>query len=255
MKMPIIMSAFGTTSKAVATYNQLDNSIRGHFPETEIIWSYSSRMITKELHERKESTVLPPEEVLNQLAARGIERAVVQSLHLFPGSEFHSLLQIAGKSPLKCAIGMPLLTTPEDYEQVGEILRPIISKRPDKAILVLGHGTDHPVWTAYYSMEKILRKKFGDRIFVGVLEKYPDTTHIIDEIADRGFSKVCIIPLFLVAGMHYRRDIISDNASSWQSRLQSKKIEVESIDYGLGLYKDFDKIIIRHISEARKTTI
>ena len=253
--MPIIMSAFGTTSKAIATYTQLDNSIRDHFPQTEIIWAYSSKKITKELHERKESTVLPPQEVLKQLAARGIEKAIVQSLHLFPGTEFHSLLQIAGKSQLACAIGMPLLTTPKDYDQVGEILRPVISKRQNKAILVLGHGTAHPVWTAYYSLEKILRKKFGDRIYVGVVEKYPDTAHIVDEIADRGFSEVCIIPLFLVAGMHYRRDIISDKASSWQSRLQSKKIEVESIDYGLGLYKGFEKIIIRHIYEARKNSI
>jgi sirohydrochlorin cobaltochelatase len=253
MKLPIIMSAFGTTSKAIATYTQLDNSIRNHFPQAEIIWAYSSKMITRELHERKESTVVHPEEVLHQLAARGISKAVVQSLHLFPGTEFHSLLRIAGKSQLECAIGRPLLTTPLDYDQVGEILRPVISKRPDKAILVLGHGTDHPVWTAYYSLEKILRKKFGDRIYVGVVEKYPDTAHLVDEIADRGFSEVCIIPLFLVAGMHYRRDIISDSASSWQSRLQSRKIEVESIDYGLGLYPGFEKIIIRHITEARET--
>ena len=255
MKLPIIMSAFGTTSKAAATYSQLDNSILDYFPKTEIIWAYSSKMITKELHQRQESTAVTPEEILNQLAARGIEKAIVQSLHLFPGSEFHSLLQITGKSTIECAIGMPLLTTPEDYDQVGEILRPVISQRPDKAILILGHGTDHPVWTAYYSLEKILRKKFGERIYVGVVEKYPDTGHIVDEIADRGFSKVCIIPLFLVAGMHYRRDIISDNASSWQSRLQSRKIEVEAIDYGLGLHEGLEKIIIRHITEARTTSI
>lgn len=255
MKLPIIISAFGTTSKAIATYSRLDNSIRDYFPETEIIWAYSSKMITKELRRRKESTTMTPEEVLKQLAAQGIEKAIVQSLHLFPGSEFHSLLQISAKSTIECAIGMPLLTTPEDYDQVGEILRPVISQRPDKAILILGHGTDHPVWTAYYSLEKILRKKFGERIYVGVVEKYPDTDHLVDEIADRGFSKVCIIPLFLVAGMHYRRDIVSDNSSSWQSRLQGRKIEVESIDYGLGLHEGFEKIIIRHINETRKASI
>lgn len=253
MKFPIIMSAFGTTSKAIATYTQLNNTIQDHFPKTEIKWAYSSRIITRELQEQKASTVLHPEEVFHQLVERGITKVVVQSLHLFPGTEFHSLLQSAGKSALECAIGRPLLTTPEDYDQVGEILRPVISKRPNKAILILGHGTNHPIWTAYYCMEKILRRKFGDRIYVGVVEKYPDTAYIVDEIADHGFSEVCIIPLFLVAGMHYRRDIISDSASSWQSRLQSKKIEVESIDYGLGLYPGIENIIIRHITEAGET--
>jgi sirohydrochlorin cobaltochelatase len=255
MKIPIIMSAFGTTSKAIATYSQLDKSIRNHFPQTEIIWAYSSKMIARELREQKTSTVMNPEEVLSQLTARGIEKAIVQSLHLFPGTEFHSLFQIARKSQLNCAIGMPLLTSPADYDQVGEVLRPVIASRPDKAILVLGHGTDHPVWTAYYSLEKILRNKFGERVYVGVVEKYPDTGHLVDEIANDGFSKVCIIPLFLVAGMHYRRDIISDNVDSWQSRLQKRKIEVEAIDYGLGLYENFDKILINHIDEARKIIV
>ncbi len=253
MKLPIIMSAFGTTSKAITTYSQLDNSIRDNFPQAEIIWSYSSKMITRELREQKDSLVMHPTEVLCQLAARGTTKAIVQSLHFFPGTEFHSLIQTASKSQLECAIGMPLLTTPEDYHEVGEILRPVISKRPNKAILILGHGTDHPTWTAYYSLEKILRKKFGDRIFVGVVEKYPDTADLVDEIADHSFAEVCIIPFFLVAGMHYRRDIISDNASSWQSRLQGRNIEVESIDYGLGAYPGFEKIIIRHITEAGAT--
>jgi sirohydrochlorin cobaltochelatase len=255
MKLPIIMSAFGTTSKAIATYSQLDKSIRNHFPQTEIIWAYSSKMIARELREQKTSTVMTPEEVLSQLTTRGIEKAIVQSLHLFPGTEFHSLFQIARKSQLNCAIGMPLLTSPEDYDQIGEILRPIISKRPENAILVLGHGTDHPVWTAYYSLEKILRKKFGERIYVGVVEKYPDTAHLVNEIADDGFSQVCIIPLFLVAGMHYRRDIISENPASWQSHFQSRNIEVEAIDHGLGLYEGIDKIIIDHINKARETII
>jgi sirohydrochlorin cobaltochelatase len=256
MKPPIIMSAFGTTSKAIATYSRLDTLIRDHFRQTEpareIIWAYSSKKIGRELREKTDSTINHPEEVLRQLAARGVTRAVVQSLHLLPGTEFHSLLHIAGESPLTCVVGKPLLTSPEDYQQLGEILRPVVSARPGKAILVLGHGTAHPVWTAYYALEKILRRTFGERIFVGVVEKYPDTGYLVGEIADRGYAEVCIIPLFLVAGMHYRRDIVSDSASSWQSRLRSRKIEVESIDYGLGLYPGVEKIIIGHLTEADK---
>jgi len=194
-----------------------------------------------------------PEQVLQQLTARGLTKAVVQSLHLFAGTEFHNLVQLARNSQVECAIGKPILTGPEDYDEVGEMLRPIITNRTEKAIAVIGHGTAHPCWTAYYTLEKILRKKFGGRIFVGVVEKYPDTTKLIDEIADRGFKEVCLIPFFLVAGMHYRRDIVGDSPSSWLSRLQSKKIAVETIDHGLGMYPGFEKIILRHITEARQS--
>jgi sirohydrochlorin cobaltochelatase len=249
MKVPIIMSAFGTTSTAIATYTLLDACIRNHFPQSEIMWAYSSKTINRELKDRKQS-VLRPEEVLQQLADRGISQAIVQSLHLFSGTEFHSLIKTVRESQLNCSVGRPLLTSPEDYDQLSEMLRPTISGRPDKAILVLGHGTNHPIWTAYYCLEKILRKKFGRRVFVGVVEKYPDSSHLVDEIADHGFKEVCIIPLFLVAGMHYKRDIISGSNTSWKSRLESRKLEVESIDYGIGQYSCLKDIIIRHITEA-----
>lgn len=253
MKLPIIMSAFGTSSTATATYSRLDSCIREHFPQAEIIWTYSSKKITRKLHSRQESAVLHPEAALQQLAAQGISKVIVQSLHLFPGTEFHSLVQITKKSGVECALGMPLITTPRDYDQIGEILRPPIAIRPDTAIVVLGHGTAHPIWTAYYCLEKILRIKFGTRIFVGVVEQYPDTAHLIDEIVGRGFAKVCIIPFFLVAGMHYKRDIVNTSPSSWQSRLQKRGITVESIDHGLGMHEGFEKIIIRHIMEAHQT--
>ncbi|TKB27158.1 hypothetical protein FCL47_08240 [Desulfopila sp. IMCC35006] len=253
MKLPIVISAFGTTSKAIATYNRLSNCIEDHFGQAEIIWAYSSKKITRELHQRQESAVLHPEQVLQNLAARGVSRVIVQSLHLFPGTEFHRLAKNSAQSGLECALGMPLLTSPQDYDQIGEILRPVIDARPEKAIVVLGHGTDHPIWTAYYCLEKILRRKFSPRIFVGVVEKSPDTTQLVDEIAESGFTEVCIIPLFLVAGMHYRRDIISHNPSSWQSRLEEKGLRVESIAHGLGMYDGFENIIIRHIMEASQT--
>ena len=119
MQLPILMSAFGTTSKAIATYARLDERIRDHFPQSEIIWAYSSKTITREL-QKKEPAAADPEQVLKQLAAGGRTKAVVQSLHLFPGTEFHRLLQLAAHSPLECAIGMPLLTSPADYDELGE---------------------------------------------------------------------------------------------------------------------------------------
>lgn len=52
--------------------------------------------------------------------------------------------------------------------------------------------------------------------------------------------------------MHYRRDIISEEPASWKSQLEAKNMTVETLDYGLGLMSGFEKIIIRHITDARK---
>jgi sirohydrochlorin cobaltochelatase len=253
--IPIVMSAFGTTTDAMATYAFIDGMIKKKYPDDDIIWAYSSRKITSEMPRNGKASAIHLEEALRQISARGISQVVVQSLHLFPGAEFHRLHATIRQSGLDCAVGSPLFTSPLDYHRLGRILMPTIDARPGQAILVLGHGTNHPVWTAYYSLEKILRRRFGDRLFVGVVEKYPDSNHLADEIADAGHTEVCIVPLFLVTGMHYRRDIAGDGPASWLNRLKSRGLAVNCLDRGLGLLPGVAELIIDHIALARDTLL
>lgn len=253
--IPIVMSAFGTTTDAMATYAFIDGMIRKKFPDDDIIWAYSSRRITSEMQRTGKASAIHLEEALRQISARGISQVVVQSLHLFPGTEFHRLHATIRQSGLDYAIGSPLFTSPNDYEKLGRILQPVIDARPGQAILVLGHGTNHPVWTAYYSLEKILRRSFGDRLFVGVVEKSPDSSHLAAEIATAGYAEVCVIPLFLVTGMHYRRDIAGDGPASWLNRLKNRGLAVTCLDRGLGLLPGVAELIIDHIAEARATLL
>ena len=147
-------------------------------------------------------------------------------------------------------MGMPLLCTPLDFEEFGEVLQPAIIARQNKAILILGHGSTHPIWTAYFCLEKILRRKFGDRVFVGALEKFPDSSSLPAQIKAAGFSEVCIIPFLLIAGMHYHRDIVGDGPASWTTRLRKNNLEVETINHGLGLFPGLENLLIRHINEG-----
>ena len=251
--IPIIMTAFGTTADAIATYAALEEAIGRGFPGDEIIWTYSSRVVTRTL-QAQDKPALHLQDALEALAGLGPGMAVVQSLHLFPGSEFHRLALIAGRSGLRCAIGSPLFTLPADYERLGPILEPIVGDKLDKAILILGHGTGHPTWTAYYSLERILRRRFGSRLYVGVVEKFPNSDHLPDEIAAAGFTEAIIVPLFLVGGMHVFRDIVGDGQtkSSWMTRLEEKNIAVTCFHHGLGLLPGLAELVVDHIAEARE---
>lgn len=252
MNPAILLTASGTTAAARATYSHLDNAIRSHFPDNELLWSYASRLRGKKLQQPEDVPSISPEVVLRQLAAKGNGRVVVQSLHLLPGSEFHDLQRDIRGLAVMCAMGLPFLTSPADYDAFAEILRPIITARPGQAILLLGHGTTHPIWVAYHCLEKILRHKFGARIFVGVLEKFPDSKMLPSEMKAAGFSKVCIIPFLFIAGMHYHRDIVGDGQNSWMTRLQDLSLDVETIDHGLGLLPGMAELLIDHISVALK---
>lgn len=250
MTRPLIITAFGTSTNALDTYTHLDNKLTHHFKREQILWTYSSRIITNKLQVKENIKVMHPKELLENLANSGVKKAIIQSLHLFPGKEFHSLCRLLHQSKLNCSIGSPLLTTPQDYLELAEILRPMIHHTKAAEILVLGHGTDHPIWVAYHCLEKILNRVLDKKIYVGVVDKYPDSSRLVEEIAADGVKQICIIPLFLVAGMHFKRDIIGQKADSWQSQLMEKNIDVDVIDSGLGLFPGLDKLIIRHIEEA-----
>jgi sirohydrochlorin cobaltochelatase len=244
------MAAFGASSSAHSTYRDIDKQIQQRFPGYPVYWAFSARGGGRNQSEQKEAISNSVSEVLRTIARQGYKQTIVQAMHLLPGKEFHQLILECRKIPITCHPGMPVLFTPEDYQKLADCLAPSILCRPDKAILLIGHGTSHPSWVAYLALERILRRRFGHRIFVGVIEKYPDSETIPAEIAAAGFRQVCIIPLLMAAGMHYHRDIIGSDENSWLRRLQGQGLEVESIDQGLGLQPGFCNILLDHTADA-----
>jgi sirohydrochlorin cobaltochelatase len=248
MQIPIVMAAFGTTSQAEATYKLIDARAREAFPGHEIYWSYSSRTIKGLMRSKKD--IRHPHEVLHQLHAQGHGWAVVQSVHLTCGHEFYRLLDEIEDLDIRTSVGMPLLTSPQDYLRAGECLKPLIQAHKDKAILLMGHGTDHPCWTAYPAFQQVLRRMFGGRVFVGALEQFPFSGDLIAQIAGAGYKEVLLIPFLLVAGMHYHNDLMGDDPGSWRSRLLTAGVITEVITDGIGCLPCIGEIFCNHIREA-----
>jgi sirohydrochlorin cobaltochelatase len=246
---PIVIAAFGTTTKTLASYDFLDARIKDRFPGHEILWAWSSRLI-KEKGTGQQKTISSPCEILDHLYHRHYLWAVVQSLHLLGGHEFSRLVEETGTSAIRTSIGLPLLSSPEDFLALCVSLEPLINSHPDQAILLVGHGTDHPVWPAYPALHYFMRRHFGPRIFVGVIEGCPASTEIIADITASGHTKVCIVPLLLVAGMHFHRDLTGESADSWMTLLTRANIEVEIIEQGLGTMPAISDLFCQHIEDA-----
>ena len=253
MTTPIILTAFGTTSSARKSYEKIEAALHLKLPDHPIYWSYSSRMVTAQLKKEQQITVKTVPQLLEEFIKKGNDKVIVQSLHLFAGYEFHKLCRDVSSSPIQCGIGLPLLTMPDDYQQLSTLLQPIIDKQqnPDTAILIMGHGTDHPIWTAYSALQQHLRMCFDDSIFVGVVEKFPHCDQLIDNIREQGYKRVFMIPLFLVAGLHYNRDMMGD-ANSWKTRLHQHSISVDSFPHGIGMLPGIEDIIYNHLQIAAK---
>ncbi|MCK5310563.1 MAG: sirohydrochlorin cobaltochelatase [Desulfobacteraceae bacterium] len=249
MKTPIVLTAFGTTQKAFQTYEYMDEIIKQNFNDHPAIWAFTSRMVKAKRKEESNHTIKDPVEVLKELKKKGHEWAVVQSLHIIWGHEFQRLVTEALKLDIRISMGLPLLTSAQDYKETAEAVKELIPEPEDEAAVFVGHGTDHPSWTSYPVFENFLRDKYGKRIFTGVVEGYPGIEETIKKIKSRSFKKVTLIPFLLVAGLHFEKDLTQGN-DSWQKRLESLGVKVNVVSHGLGNIEKINNIFARHIAEA-----
>jgi len=246
----LILAAFGTTTRARTTYDQMNAAIEPSFRDCCIHWTYTSPTIRRQLAASQDSTPNSLSILLEELSRDQANRIVIQSLHVTPGHEFHRLVKLAAASSVPTSMGLPLLTTPEDFQRLAHCLLPLINRRPESAVLILGHGTSHPTWTAYPALETVLRSLTSDRVFVAALEKYPDSSTLVDRLAASGYQHALIIPCLMVAGMHFKRDIVGDSDSSWKTRLEREGIGVTFHEQGLGMLPGVSDIFSDHIRAA-----
>lgn len=241
MKKHIVVTAFGTRHSVSSNYNHIDSAIKSEFPDSELHWHFSSPAVNQPF-----SLV----NILQKLGREPENKIVVQSLYVSPGREFHQTVKKITSSSVPAAIGMPLLTSPQDHFRVAGAIAPLIKGEKTEATLILGHGTHHPSWTTLPAFEQIIRKTVGNNVFVAALEKYPSSDHIIDEIAADGFSSVQVIPLLIASGIHVRRDITGSKSDSWFNRLKAKNISPTIYEEGLGRLDTIAKIFCDHIRQA-----
>lgn len=247
--IPIILTAFGTTANAFSTYEKMAPVFERAFPDNPVHWAYSSRMVKHAVHKKKKHNLKDPLETAQILANQGHPWVVMQSLHLICGHEFDRLVAERSHADIRSSIGLPLMTSHPDYEATAQALAPLFPTDPDEAVILVGHGTDHPAWTAYPALEAILRKQYGSRVFVGVVEDFPGLDHTLERVQKAGYRNVCLIPLMLVAGVHFKEDLTREE-DSWQKTFERHDIRVSVIDHGIGEVTAITEIFCRHIADA-----
>ncbi|ACN13884.1 CbiK2 [Desulforapulum autotrophicum HRM2] len=249
MKTPIVLSAFGTTSRALDTYAFMDGIVREKFPDHDIRWAYTSRIVRHRLKGDSAAKVKHPSTVLDELFEQGYPWAVVQSMHLTWGHEFYRLVGDADQSDIRTSMGLPLLTAYDDYLKVSRALSLEISSDPQQATVLVGHGTDHPAWTSYLALDTILKNEYGPGIHVGVVDKEPSKDLLIEKLARSGVRQVSLIPLMLVAGVHVAEDLNGDE-DSWKNAFNERDIAVTVTEKGVGYNPKIVDIFVDHIQQA-----
>ncbi|MBT8333345.1 MAG: sirohydrochlorin cobaltochelatase, partial [Deltaproteobacteria bacterium] len=117
MEKHIILTAFGTSTQAQTTYDHLHSLITPRFPDSQFHWTCSSPVIRRNINKIGDAQIYSLSELISQLNGSSKNQIVIQSMHVLPGHEFHRMVRESQQTSIMSAIGMPLLSTPDDYHR------------------------------------------------------------------------------------------------------------------------------------------
>jgi sirohydrochlorin cobaltochelatase len=264
MPIGIVLAPYGTLYPfALATYDQIKKTYEREFPFSPVRLAFTSHLMRKRLQENVGISVLSLPAALAELHDLGSERAVVQSLQIVPGVEFHqaaALVQaMQGSEKMafsRLETGLPLLSGLPDCRRVSSLLPALCSgpayrRDPEKeAVLLVGHGTGHPADALYSLMSMVL--KGHKNVFLGTMEGFASLAELLPELKGSGVKIVRLLPFLLVAGGHAENDIFGQSPLSWKSTLEKEGYEVVVDRHGLGERGEIVSLFLEHTRNALK---
>ncbi|MBT8341378.1 MAG: cobalt chelatase [Desulfatitalea sp.] len=249
MTHPIIIAAFGTTSRSRLVYEEVDRHLKSRFPGHEIHWAFTSRIVRHQLKQRRVQT-LDPAAAVARLAGQGHAWAVVQSFNIICGHEFHRLVSDVQHPVCRVSVGHSLLCSQQDHQAAAEALAPVFERDENEAVVMVGHGTDHCAWTVYPAFYHRLAEMYGNRAFGGMIEEgWPSRESVVRRIIDAGFRRVRLMPFMLVAGVHFEEDLAGPE-DSWKAALETQGLEVVLERDALGRRSAIIDILAGHVCDA-----
>ena len=194
--------------------------------------AFTSPAIRRILKDRGEA-VPGVDEALEDLAARGVRRVIVQPTHLLCGYACDSLK--AGAEALSgrfasLAVGRPLLADGGDIRRLALGLARDHPADSGAVTLFMGHGTGHEARAVYPAVQDVWEGLGREDLLVGVMEGRPDLDGVLRRLEPGGPRKIHLLPLMLAAGVHARRDMAGD----WKVRLERAGHTVTCSFAGLG---------------------
>jgi len=250
VKEAILLAAFGTShEKARIAYANVEKQVRAEFPGQEIFWGWTAHSLLKSNPKEVRLSVV---EALAKLATEGVQKVSILSLHVIPGLEYSQVVETARafeglpKGIQEIKISAPLLYNADSLAQVAEILIKEAPKgrKPDEALIFIGHGTNHAAGVYYPALQYYLNA-LDKNAFIGTLdfekgdppaEGSPSREDVLQAVKANGIRKVWLAPFMMVAGEHAANDLFGPEEDSWKEVFTANGLVVETNLRGLGEY-------------------
>jgi sirohydrochlorin cobaltochelatase len=197
------------------------------------------------------------ETALAKMRDEGFTHVGIQSLHMIAGWEFHELQRnatafgaMAGGFD-RVTVGGPLLASQEDFAKVTEALLRNLppARKPDEAVVFMGHGTTHSSNASYPALMYYLQRK-DLLVFMGTVEESPTILEIQPMLAARKVKTAYLMPFMAVAGDHAANDLAGEDQTSWKSVLTRDGIKCIPVLKGSAEIDGIAAIWVDHLKAA-----
>ena len=241
MKKALLVVSFGTSYSDADRdcIRPVEAALAAAFPDHECRRAFTSRIIARKL--RSQGTAIESEvEAIQRLRNDGFEDIRVAPTHIIHGEEYEMVVDAAGGLPTS----EPLLENESDLDWMAALLGEI-AREEGRALLMMGHGTEHAADETYAQ----LRAKLPDGVFLACVEGSHALDGILPQLEALPEKKLTLMPLMLVAGDHAHNDLAGDDEDSWKSILEAKGFDIRVRMQGLGALKAVQQ---RFVEKARK---
>ncbi len=254
----ILVVSFGTSfnhSRSI-TVGGIENVLREVFQGVEVRRAFTSQMIIRHLERREGLKIDNVPEALERAMQDGIQNLYIQPTHMMAGHEYFKMkrqidefLQQHPDVFTRLCIGAPLLSEQEDFIAVEQLLRkrfhPYETDRT--AIVLMGHGTDAGANAVYEQLQAQLRAEGAAQYFIGTVEAKPDCEDVIAMLDGKGYERIVLAPLMIVAGDHAHNDMAGDEEESWKRKFEEAGYRVDCIMEGLGQWYETGMLFAKHL--------
>ena len=254
----LLAVSFGTSYEDTLEKNiaAIERDLAAAFPERTLRRAFTSGMILRRWKRERGVEIDDVPAALERLAGEGYADILIQPTHVMNGEEYHKLADQAEgfRSRFdKLTVGVPLLTAAEDYLDLGRALMEILPpKSEERAVLYMGHGSEHQANSAYALMEYAFHDLGRDDVIVGTVEGYPNFDAAIRRLKERPQVKeVELRPLMTVAGDHAKNDLAGAEEDSWKNVLESMGYRTSCVLTGLGEYPQIRAMFVEHARQAQ----
>jgi len=223
----IIIATFGTSTSGQAAMEAVEAQIAESFPDHQIYWAYTSEII------RRKKGLPSLLETLAKVESDGYRKAVVQPLHVFPGTEYQQVRESSLYFPgLRVILGETLCHRWSFIEAVLEEMSGDFLTGENQINLIALHGTPlaaDPVNTIYMGINHLVTGMY-DNVYAATVEGVPNIQSVAGRIrrahAQTPFTRIRLVPMLFLAGIHVQKDLMSDK-NSWRTIFEEMGMEVD----------------------------